>query len=251
MSARDHEFVQALGVSKSRIAAAIGKTRQAVNRGLRERQGNADDYFKAADFVRMLEFWQTDPTLRGLVKEAVASLYPELFETVGRVVEAAGAREFDVTIEAAYWFYTADLASMRSDSPGCADQLTQICRHPRAHVKVIVQGYDRDTAVQNYQGPEFPHSMVFKCKSAEVLDHSLTTVLRIEATGQMQLFVVGDTGFTPVGRSEAARIRRSLSRLLEHDTEPQGASEEEAVQGAQVEVPGDVDVAKERTPVAA
>lgn len=217
MAHRDQQLVSALGIPLARVARAMDKSRQTVNRGVR----SASDYFKPADFVRALGFWRsTNPKLFALAKEKVCELYPEV---AGAVLEAAEVSNsgisFSTEVPGEYWFLCGDFLAFRNSLAVCSGELERLCGNQAAYVSLFVSARDRQAVLAATRLKlRFESDASGRIHVVPCTDHNLegipSTLLRIQDDGTMELFGVSDHGFVGLSRQEAARLRKFVQENL-------------------------------------
>jgi hypothetical protein len=218
LAERDRNFIKAVGVPVAQVAFAMGKSRQAVNRGV-----NLDDnYFKASDFARALESWKREPALRGLARDAITALYPEMSDAVLRAAEAMSTSDFAEDVPGEYWFLCGDLPGFRTHLTVCAQQLDTLCANDDAQVKLFVSGKDIEAA-QRIEA-RYPDNFTRAIRCNLDLTVVPSTLVRTDVDDNIDLFAVTETGFTPLSRGEASRLRMAIyEKLLEPATKSQAA----------------------------
>ena len=226
MGGRDQDFVRAMGLPIAQLAAAVGKSRQTVFRGVT----GAREYFKASDFARMLDYWESSPGLRLLAKDTVLQFYPEYADAVITVATASSNGDFNPVVPGEYWFVTGDLGSFRSENFVCAEVLMAICKEQHAEVKIFVNIHDVDGAVKIRDDITSVLTRVYRCNAQ--LGHLATTLLRIDTDGKLVLFAVTERGFVALARNEASRVRVSLHSILIQDSEEQTFGVRASVKGS-------------------
>lgn len=208
MSGRDQELVQSLGVSVSVVASALNKSRQTVNRGIRA----AGDYFKPRDLIQALEFWgKSDSALYSVARTKICEMYPEVAEAIAASADT-GPSPFSTEVPGEYWFVTGDFPNFRTNLPVCSDQLEALSGRPDVQIKLIVN--KRDFSVAHRFAARFEKSVEpVLCKNIN-FQFVPSTLLRIDHLDKMDLFGVSDTGFTPLSRQEAARLRAEIEQTF-------------------------------------
>lgn len=80
MSSQDRELLLKAGLTATRVAQLLGKSRQAVSKGL----NGADDYFSPADLLRIKEgVERQEPEKVASLQEAVGEMFDDLAERLG------------------------------------------------------------------------------------------------------------------------------------------------------------------------
>jgi hypothetical protein len=211
LSHDDVQFVQALGLPVSQLAKAIGKSRQAVNRGLR----SARSYLKPQDLTRALRFWRSsDADFFAVAKEKVCEFYPEVAKAI---LDTATFEcgPFSPDIPGEYWFVCGDFVAFKGALPSCAQQLETLCDLETAQVKLFLNRGDEEA---NRWAEKYLENatQVFRCRTVN-LQLLPVTLLRIDDQQNVDLFGVSDIGFIPLSRQEAIRLRRVIADLLVKD----------------------------------
>ncbi|HEV8695344.1 MAG TPA: hypothetical protein VGQ93_14350, partial [Lysobacter sp.] len=141
MSHGDVEFVEALGVPVSEVAKAIGKSRQAVNRGLR----SARDYLKPQDLTKALRFWRnSDAVFFAVAQKKVCEFYPEIASAILGNAAFESDSPFSANIPGEYWFICGDFVAFKSTLVSCAEQLARLCAIETAQVKLFLNNGDKE-----------------------------------------------------------------------------------------------------------
>jgi hypothetical protein len=208
----DVKFVDALGVPVSQLARALGKSRQAVNRGLR----SARDYLKPQDLTKVLQFWrQSDAEFYAVAKDKVCEFYPEIANAILENAAFESATPFSTDIPGEYWFICGDFVAFKAALPSCAQQLEVLCALESAQVKLFLNKGDN---IANRWAEKYRDNatQVFPCKTVN-LQLLPVTLLRIDNDENVDLFGVSDAGFTALSRQEAARLRRVIEDSLFKD----------------------------------
>lgn len=207
MSKRDRAWVREIGLSVAQVAAALGRSRQAVNRGMAQTK----DYLRPADLVSALGHWRAgNPGVYRLAVQKVRELYPEL----AKVVAHAGVPEvlpFSSDVPGQYWLITGDYVAFRSNLAQCASQLDAVCEQKHSGV-VFVVGRSDESAARRLEA-KFPKRVNVRVAN-EGLRLLPSVLLRVAEDGELALFAASDGGFVGLSRSEAARIRLALEDLL-------------------------------------
>jgi hypothetical protein len=210
MGHRDQLLVERLRIPVARIAGALKKSRQTVNRGIHRPDR---DYLGPSELIKALAVWRdTDPGLYSVAKAGICEIYPEIKEAILEATASANAMMFSAEAPGEYWFVSGDFVGFKNNETACARQLELLCQNSEAQVKIFVNERDRVPA-QRYASK-------FKRNGAEALqctldlrpflnfllhmDHDATTA---------NLFGVTAAGFTPLSRQEATRIRSAVQDI--------------------------------------
>lgn len=220
MSQRDQELIDSLGIPVARLAQAIDKSRQTVNRGIKN---PARDYFKPAILIKALENWRdNDPSLFALAKSAICDRYPGARDAVLRALEDGTSDEpFTADVWGEYWLISGDLCGFQKSVPLCLQQLRALSHLEDTQIKLFVPA-TRDqirAATRLIPGAPTGAVQVFACDS---LDMRLvpTILLRIDDADDLHLYGVSPAGFTPLSRHEAARLRTVIKIVAPESEEP-------------------------------
>ncbi len=210
MSARDQNLVAALGVSVAQVADAVGRSRQAVNRGIQK----GSNYFGAADLAHALTTWrESDAQLFSVAKAKVCELYPDIKDAVLQALDEGLSTSFSVVAPGEYWFVTGDLMGFKTDLPSCAAQLESLCALPAAQVKIFIGQDDEKAALRMEAKYRANNTQTVLCKSVN-LKFAPSTLLRIDPDNNLDVYGASDAGFTPLSSQEASRLRIAIQNLL-------------------------------------
>jgi len=210
MSERDQKLVQALGIPVAQLATALDKSRQTVTRGIRAEA----PYLKPTDLARALETWRTsDAGLYTIAKARICEIYPEVADSILEAARAGGSVTFSTDVPGEYWLLAGDFVGFRNDLPTCAKQVEMLCSLPTAQVKLFVN--ERDERAASRLAGKFGRNttLVIPCRTVD-LSMVPTTLLRIDHDDNLDLFGVSDSGFVPLSRHEASRLRLVAEDVL-------------------------------------
>lgn len=207
------------------MAAAMRRSRQAVNRGV---QGEAD-YFKLPVLARALESWRlTDRELYAVARNKICELYPEAADAILAAVEQGdSAPTFSTDSEGEYWLVCGDFSGFRSGWPDCSRQIEEICGHENSHLKLFIN--KRDITSANRFAKKHGNVDVVLCTSLD-LNLGTTVLLCTDKNDAISLFGVSDAGFVGLSGQEARRLRSAIQGSL-LEKEPRKAA-------ALVSIPG-------------
>lgn len=210
MSKRDRALVREIGLSVAQVAAALGRSRQAVNRGMAQTK----DYLGSADLVTMLGHWRAENAeLYRLAKQKIRELYPEL----AKFIASEGVPEalpFS-PVPGRYWLLTGDYSAFRTNLARCAEQFDGLCEQKESKMTVLV--HERDVAAARRLEGKFGRRIEVKVAPMD-LRLMPSVLLRVEQDGQTDLFGAADAGFIALSRQEATRLRLALQdTLLDRD----------------------------------
>lgn len=215
MSNLDQKFLQTLGIPVSKVAIALQKSRQTVNRGIQSEKG---DFFKPPVLARALGAWRSsDPDLYAIAKETICDLYPE--PTQRAVLEALQLNKTApfAVMGGEYWLITGDFVGFRDGLRTCVEQLEKLCLLESAQITLFVNATKPAYSAANKLKKRFEDGkiQVFPCND---FDLSLvpTMLLRIDEQEKIHLYGVSDHGFVSLSPQEATRLRMVIETKLPH-----------------------------------
>jgi hypothetical protein len=212
VSLRDQNLVTELDIPLARVAEAMVKSRQTVTRGV----SGSEDYFKVNDLAKALSFWRNSNTeLYSRAREAICKIYPDVCEAVKAAADAGNHPLFSLDVVGEYWLICGDFVGFRSNLPSCAKQIELLCQRDDNQISFFVNEHDERSAIR-WASQLGERAQVIRCTTV-ALGMMPTTLLRIDDADTMDLFGVSDTGFTPLARTEAARMRLVMQDGIQKD----------------------------------
>jgi hypothetical protein len=208
MSKRDRGLVRELGISVAQLAAALDRSRQAVNRGIAQ----SKDYLKPADLVTALGYWRkSNVELYRLASDRIREIYPEIAKAVVASMGGAEAIPFSPDVPGQYWLVTGDYVGFRNDLPRCAAQFEELCGQKHAEVTVFVNRRD-EVPARRLEARFAKRVHVMVCETDLRLMPS--TLLRMDEQDGIDMFGASEGGFISLAHSEAARLRIAVQDTL-------------------------------------
>jgi len=205
---RDRMLIKELNIPIAKMASVLGKSRQAVNRGI----ALDDNYFSEFDLTTVLESWrESNASFYQIAKKKVCEVYPNVAEAILEATELEHYSAFSIDVSGEYWLVTGDFGGFLSALPKCLKQLKSLCekRIDLAQVKIFTNIDDKPTAEYFVEKTKNCGTEYILCKDVE-LRAAPTTLLRMSEEYGLDVFGVSDRGFVPLSCVEASRMRTFL-----------------------------------------
>lgn len=202
MSLRDQTFVDALGLSISEIAKSVGKTDNALRRGVRLEK----DYLNPRDILKVFEYLKhAEPVIARAFTAKVLQIYPEMSGFLEDVFDERGD----------YWVASGSFLEFLGAYSRAGSDLIERIKKSGSSLAMFVPGADTrswDEYLKRH-GVSQPQSVVYACELNQLMLARFLVIFTSES-GRVHLFEAEPEGLRQVAPIEASRIKGGLTQLM-------------------------------------
>jgi hypothetical protein len=210
LSKIDQDFIADLGISITDLSEVLKKTRQAISKGV----SGSNTYLGVLEISKVLDhFSNKDDLLFSVAKQKVCSHYPDLAEHVLTVFQD-GTPAFSDEHEGEFIFVCGDVDHFTTDLSRCENQIKSLIlnlKMTNGQLNFITTKSERRKIKPFLEMNSNGEVVQYVACDQKMLAIFPTVLLRRTFAGEYSLYGCKSTGFTPLARSEANRMRQIIA----------------------------------------